>query len=101
MKKKILVIVAHPDDEALGCGGTILKHTKKGDIVNVLFISDGESSRKVKNLDKIVFARQKAALKASKILGIKNVVFCNKPDNKLDKVPLLTITKIIEEYIKI
>ena len=38
----ILVVVAHPDDEALGCGATIAKHTKSGDKVQVVFITDGD-----------------------------------------------------------
>ena len=37
------------DDEILGCGGTIRKFTKKGAKVKILFISDGETSRKIKN----------------------------------------------------
>ena len=47
--KKVLVVAAHPDDEILGCGGTIRKFTKKGAKVKILFISDGETSRKIKN----------------------------------------------------
>ena len=46
--KKVLVVAAHPDDEVLGCGGTIRKFTKKGAKVKILFISDGETSRKIK-----------------------------------------------------
>ena len=41
----ILVIVAHPDDEVLGCGATIAKHTAKGDKVDVLIIGDGVTAR--------------------------------------------------------
>ena len=44
--KKILVIAAHPDDELLGCGGTLLYYRKLGYKVKVVFLSDGESSRK-------------------------------------------------------
>ena len=40
-----MVIAAHPDDEWIGCGGTILKHIDNGDIVKVIFMSDGYSSR--------------------------------------------------------
>ena len=39
--KNIFIVAAHPDDEILGCGGTILKHINDGDNVKVLFISEG------------------------------------------------------------
>ena len=42
---KILVICAHPDDEVLGCGGTLLKHRKNKDQINILFVFEGSSGR--------------------------------------------------------
>ena len=36
MKNKILVVAVHPDDETLGCGGTLLKHKDSGDEINWL-----------------------------------------------------------------
>ena len=42
---KILVIAAHPDDEVIGCGGTILKAINEGAIVSVLFLGEGVSTR--------------------------------------------------------
>ena len=43
--KKIFVVAAHPDDEILGCGGTLLKHIDNGDKVYILFVSEGVSGR--------------------------------------------------------
>ena len=43
--KKVLIFAAHPDDEVLGCGGTISHHRKKGDKVGVCYLSEGVSSR--------------------------------------------------------
>jgi N-acetylglucosamine malate deacetylase 1 len=59
--KKIMVIAVHPDDETLGCGGTILKHLSNGDCVCVVFVTSGNSVQKKNiktvsdayNLDKI------------------------------------------------
>ena len=44
-QKTILVIASHPDDEVLGCGGTIVKHVIEGDHVAIVFMTNGESSR--------------------------------------------------------
>ena len=45
--KKILVFAAHPDDELLGCGATLLKYQKKGFKIKTFFFGDGESSRNI------------------------------------------------------
>lgn len=99
--KSVLVVAAHPDDEVLGCGGTIAKLSKKGLKINILFISDGVSSRKLsqKNFLKELQNRRKACIKACRILGSNKPIFYGLPDNALDKVPLLKIVKIVEKYI--
>src|SRR5687767_6864064 len=42
---RVMVVAPHPDDETLGCGGTIAKHAAAGDQVEVLIITDGGASR--------------------------------------------------------
>ena len=42
---KNLIIAAHPDDEIIGCGGTINKLIKKGETVNIVFMAEGVTSR--------------------------------------------------------
>ena len=44
-KITILIVVAHPDDEVLGCGGSIAKWTQSGDDVHVLILAEGATSR--------------------------------------------------------
>lgn len=41
----MLVIAAHPDDELLGCGGTVAKHATEGDEVRTIIMCEGESLR--------------------------------------------------------
>lgn len=103
MKKKILVLAAHPDDETIGCGGTILKHILSNDKVFCIYFTDGVGARKNKNNKKEINERKKSAKKAEKILGFRWMEkYCGFfPDNELDKVSLLKIIKIIEKIKKI
>ncbi len=97
----VLVVAAHPDDEILGCGGTISKLSKEGYQVNILFISDGESSRKIKTdeIKKRIKKRYSDAKKANKIIGSNELFFLSFPDNQLDTIPRLKIIKKIEDII--
>lgn len=94
--KKILICVAHPDDETIGCGGSIAKHVKNGDKVFCISMTDGVSSRdNFKKSD--VKKREISKKKSESILGfkwVKNKMF---PDNQLDTVNFLEIVKTIEK----
>ncbi|MBW1650868.1 MAG: PIG-L family deacetylase, partial [Deltaproteobacteria bacterium] len=97
MKQIALIIAAHPDDEVLGCGGTIARHISEGDNVAVLFLSDGVSSREKPNQS--IEERNKSAFEACKILGADTPLFLNFPDNKMDALPLLEIVLALEKII--
>ena len=96
MKKKILVLAAHPDDETLGCGATISKLSKQGHDIRLLTFTDGVSARDIKDIEN----RNKSLEKVSKILGIVDFKYGNFPDNKMDSVPLLDVCKFIEKEVK-
>lgn len=99
MHKKILIIAAHPDDEVLGCGGTIAKHLHNGDSINVAFLSDGVKSRNNTNLIDVE-KRKEDSISAGKILGIiEPPIFLNFPDNRMDSVDLLDLVQEIEHII--
>ena len=102
MKRKILVVASHPDDEILGCGGTLSRHVKEGDEVNILFLTDGVGARDTKkNNDQAILQRKKSALKAAISIGAKEPIFGTFPDNQCDTVPFIEIVKFIESKINL
>ena len=106
MKKKILIVVAHPDDETLGCGGLISSLSKKGFKFKTLVLGEGTSCRYQKNskgpeIKKKIMEREKSCKKALKILGAKEVVFKNLPCGRFDSVSIIDIAKIVEKEILI
>lgn len=99
MSKSILVIVAHPDDEVLGCGGTIARHIAEGDTVNVAFMADGLTSRR-DGVTSELQEREKARDEALDILGVSKFYALNFPDNRMDIVPLLDVVQELELIIE-
>ena len=94
--KKILIIAAHPDDDAIGCAGTIMKHIANSDIVYVLFMTNGVSSRDAYDIAN----RKSSTKKACDIMGVRSYKNLDLPDNMMDTMPLLDITKLIEKEIE-
>lgn len=99
-KRRVAVVVAHPDDEVLGCGGTIRRHVMAGDEVAIFILADGETSRDSYAGSAAIGARRKAAQDAAAILGVPHIVTGSLPDNRMDSLPLLDIVKTIEQHIR-
>ena len=101
--KTILVISAHPDDEVLGCGGTIAKHVYDGNEVHVLILAEGVTSRDDKRdrkrREQDIRKLKDMANEAHKILGICSTKLLDFPDNRMDSVDLLDVIKVIENKI--
>ena len=100
----VMIIAAHPDDEVLGCGGTIAKHSQKGDTVHVLILAEGATSRDIQRdrqqRKSELSALSEAAHQASEILGVTSLTLENFPDNRMDSCDLLDVIKVVEQAIE-
>ncbi len=94
MTERVMVTVAHPDDETIMCGGTIAKHVCAGDEVRVLVAADGVTSRD-QSADKDI--RNLQLDRAAERLGF-TWVSLDFYDQQLDGVPRLKLTKCIEMF---
>ena len=76
----VLVIAPHPDDEAIGCGGTVCKHSANGERVVAVFLTSGELGLKNLSREKAWSIREREARSAAKILGLADTIFLRGPD---------------------
>ena len=92
MSNSVLIFAAHPDDEVLGCGGTICHHIEKGDTVNALIMAEGATFRANKRDRDLHFQElsnlSKAARKVQNILGVQSLELNDLPDNRLDSIEI-------------
>lgn len=95
---KVLVVAAHPDDEVLGCGGTMARFASLGRQVHVAILGEGLNARG-KAVDEEFVNLRKQAEDAAKTMGVAGVSFFGLPDNKFDSLPLLDVIKIVETEI--
>ena len=99
---RLMVVAAHPDDEVLGCGGTLAKALDMGAAVEVVFLGEGVSSRfpigdySSKAFEEQTARRSEGARKALRLLGI-DAHFGTRLCCQFDQLPLLSIVKEIEQ----
>ena len=103
-RNSVLVVAAHPDDEVLGCGGTIARLAQEGAAVHILLLADGETSRTLNTRQRrnrrAIVARNAAAKAAFAILGGTSLEILTFPDNRMDSVELLKVVQKIEGAIE-
>ncbi len=98
-----LVVAAHPDDEVLGCGGTMARLAAAGESVHVAILGEGVSARAASRKDadrSQIEALRRQSREAAALLGVKEVHSFDLPDNRFDTVPLLDVVKIVEGLIE-
>lgn len=100
--KKIMVVVAHPDDEVLGIGSTVHKmiHEQGCEAVALILgegITSRSDSRNPKEWEEELKVHNQNIQNAAKHIGYKEVITYNFPDNRFDSVDLLDIIKAVEK----
>jgi LmbE family N-acetylglucosaminyl deacetylase len=97
-KNSVLVIAAHPDDEVLGCGGTVALHRRNGDDVCILVMCEGSSLRGVDQGE----GEEHHLFAAAREIGVEkeNVRHLGFADQRLDTMTLTDIIGPIEEVVR-
>jgi LmbE family N-acetylglucosaminyl deacetylase len=92
----ILVVAPHPDDDVIGCGGSIAKHVSLGHSVHVVYMTSGDAGSIKISKNTLGNTREQEALDALKILGVTKHTFLHIPDG------YITITDdILRKFIEI
>ncbi len=82
-EKRVLVLSPHPDDDIIGCGGTIYKYHLKGARITSVYMTDGRKGNPGYNEEELVLIRREEAKRASTIIGIDNLIFLDNRDSEL------------------
>ncbi len=94
----VLVVVAHADDEVLGCGGAIARHVAEGDDVHVVYMADGVGARGG-DFELEVTRRNQARDRALQVLGVSRWHALQFPDNEMDSVAMLDVVQALERIV--
>lgn len=107
---RVLVVAAHPDDAELGAGATLAKHALAGDQCFILTLATGITSRydpagefyrpPTPRIPEQIATLRAQAEKAAGILGAQ-LRALDYPDQGLDGIPALTLTRAIEAHVKL
>lgn len=100
---RVLVVAPHPDDESLGCGGSLVKHCAHGDSIKVVFLTAGEKGDFDRRYgDEYVKQRRSDAVKALAKLGVSDCLFLDLPDQGLTaqrEILERKLTSVLKEYL--
>ena len=80
---RVLVLSPHPDDEAIGCGGTICSHRDAGDAVRVVYLTSGEQGGHGMSPAATRERREAEAAVAARVLDVESIDFWRAPDGAL------------------
>jgi len=93
---RVLVIVAHPDDEVIGAGGTIARHVAEGDQVYWCVVTEGHAP--FRSEEQLAAARAQV-WQVQRVLGIEEVFFCGFPTVSLNTVPYREVSTALQRLV--
>ena len=94
----VAAIMAHPDDEVLGCGGSLARLSRSGASVHIFILATGLTSRGPADNASLLALKDQARSAADR-LGATTIDFADFPDNAMDSVKLLDIVKQVESFL--
>lgn len=97
MSQSIVVIAPHPDDEVLGCGGAIARHTDCGDDVHVVAVTRADPVLYPES-EEIAFRQEVAA--AHQLLGVATTTYLDFPAPRLDTIAGYELADAIAQVIR-
>ena len=100
MSKNVLVVAPHPDDETLGCGGSLLKHIANGDLVYWLIVTNALPNKYYNWSKEMISKRQEEIESVSKFFGFEKTFKLDYPTTELDRIPMYDLIGSISDVIK-
>jgi len=85
--EKVMVFAPHPDDDLIGCGGSMAHHVRQGDLVSIVYMTSGEAGSIDSQQDALAACREDEARQAAACLQIEDLVFLHYPDGGLEYRP--------------
>jgi LmbE family N-acetylglucosaminyl deacetylase len=79
----ILVVAPHPDDDLIGCGGSMIRHLRNGHPLTVTYMTSGDAGSLRHTKENLTEIREREARQAAKILGINELIFLRNADGYL------------------
>lgn len=94
---RVLVVAPHPDDDVIGCGGSIIRHTRKGHTVTAVYMTSGEAGSLVHPKEELRPIREAESREAASLMGFDDLIFLRNADGCLssDAENVTCLTRII------
>ncbi|MBA4421839.1 MAG: hypothetical protein C0390_01915 [Syntrophus sp. (in: bacteria)] len=96
---RVLVVAPHPDDDVIGCGGSIIRHIRKGHSVTAVYMTSGEAGSLVHPKEELRRTREAETHEAAAVMGLGDLIFLRNADGCLlaDGEHLTSLVRIIRE----